>query len=137
MTPVLAGPLVGPAYLVSHGGAAFPDVVVILQGHGVTLDLVGSINIKKSITSSTFASVPDTPISSFELKLPEGPHSGLAAVLPAKAKGNLCGTSLTMPTTLTGQNGAQIKQNTKIAVTGCAKAKKKGKPKKHKKAKKK
>lgn len=26
--------------------------------------------------------------------------------------------------TLTGQNGAVIKQNTKIAVTGCAKAKK-------------
>jgi hypothetical protein len=37
-----------------------------------------------------------------------------------------------MPTTLTGQNGAQIKQNTKIAVTGCPKAKKKHKAKKHK-----
>jgi hypothetical protein len=40
-----------------------------------------------------------------------------------------------MPTTLTGQNGAQIKQNTKIAVTGCPKAKKKPKAKKHKKGK--
>jgi hypothetical protein len=123
-TPVLASALAGPAYLVSHGGAAFPDLVVILQGEGVTLDLVGSINIKKSVTSSTFASVPDAPISSFALKLPEGPHSGLAAVLPAKAKGSLCGTSLTMPTTLTGQNGAQVKQNTKITVTGCPKTKK-------------
>jgi hypothetical protein len=121
-TPVLANPLSGPAYLVSHGGASFPDVVVILQGEGVTLDLVGSINIKKSITSSTFASVPDAPISSFELSLPAGPHSGLAAVLPAKAKGNLCGTSLTMPTTMTAQNGAVIKQATKITVTGCPKA---------------
>ncbi len=120
-TPVLASPLSGPAYLVSHGGASFPDLVVILQGEGVTLDLVGSIDIKKSITSSTFASVPDAPISSFELSLPEGPHSGLAAVLPAKAKGSLCGTSLTMPTTMTGQNGAVIKQSTKIAVTGCPK----------------
>ncbi len=36
-----------------------------------------------------------------------------------------------MPTTLTGQNGAQIKQSTKIAVTGCAKPKKKAKAKKH------
>ncbi len=142
-TPVLAGPVVGPAYLVSHGGAAFPDLVLILQGEGVKLELVGSINIKKSVTSSAFNSVPDAPIGSFELKLPEGPHSGLAAVLPAKAKGNLCGTSLVMPTTLTGQNGAQIKQSTKIAVTGCPKVKKKTKAtrgahsKKHSKTKKK
>jgi hypothetical protein len=135
-TPVIASPFTGPAYLVSHGGAAFPDLVVILQGEGVTLDLVGSINIRKQVTSSAFNSVPDAPISSFELKLPEGPHSGLAAVLPPKAKGNLCGTSLTMPTTLTGQNGAVLKQNTKITVTGCAKAKKKAKAKHHKKKKK-
>ena len=135
-TPVLANPVTGPAYLVSHGGAAFPDLVLILQGEGVKLELIGSINIKKSITSSAFNSVPDAPISSFELKLPEGPHSGLAAVLPAKAKGNLCGTSLTMPTTMTGQNGAVIKQNTKIAVTGCGKAKKKAKAKHHQKKKK-
>ncbi len=122
-TPILSSVVSGPAYLVSHGGAAFPDLVVILQGEGVTLDLVGSIDIKHGVTSSTFASIPDAPIDTFELKLPEGPHSGLTAVLPAKAKGNLCGTSLTMPTTLTGQNGAQIKQSTKIAVTGCGKAK--------------
>ncbi len=129
-TPVIAAPATGPAYLVSHGGAAFPDVVVVLQAEGVTLNLVGSIDIKHGVTSSTFNAVPDVPISSFELKLPEGPHSGLTAVLPAKAKGNLCGTSLTMPTTLTGQNGAQIKQSTKIAVTGCVK--KKTAKKKHK-----
>jgi Domain of unknown function DUF11 len=124
-TPILASALMGPAYLVSHGGAAFPDLVVILQGEGVTVQLIGSINIKKGVTSSTFASVPDAPISAFELKLPEGPHSGLAAVLPAKAKGNLCGTSLAMPTTITGQNGAQVRQSTKIAVSGCPKAKRK------------
>jgi hypothetical protein len=123
-TPVLATSLTGPAYLVSHGGAAFPDLVVVLQGDGVTLNLVGSIDIKHGVTSSAFASVPDAPISSFELRLPEGPHSGLAAVVPAKAKGSLCGQNLTMPTTLTAQNGAVVRQTTKIAVTGCAKPKK-------------
>jgi hypothetical protein len=135
-TPILAGALTGPAYLVSHGGAAFPDVVVILQGEGVTVDLVGSIDIKHGVTSSTFASIPDAPIGSFQLTLPEGPHSGLAAVVPAKAKGSLCGQTLSMPITITGQNGAVLKQTPKIAVTGCPKAKKKTKPKKHAKGKK-
>jgi hypothetical protein len=32
-----------------------------------------------------------------------------------------------MPTTITGQNGVQIKQSTKIVVTGCPKVKKKPK----------
>jgi hypothetical protein len=134
-TPVLATPFTGPAYLVSHGGAAFPDVVIVFQGEGVTLDLVGSVNIKHGITSSDFATIPDAPISSFQLSLPEGPHSGLAAVVPAKTKGNLCGQSLHMPFTITAQNGAVLKQNIKIQVTGCAKAKKK--PKHTKKGKKK
>jgi uncharacterized repeat protein (TIGR01451 family) len=130
-TPILTGPVSGPVYLVSHGGAAFPDVVMILQGEGVTLEVTGSISIKHGVTSSTFASIPDAPISSFTLTLPEGPHSGLAAVLPAKAKGSLCGTALTMPFTVGGQNGAQTKQTVKIAVTGCPRAKKKA-VKKHK-----
>jgi hypothetical protein len=56
----------------------------------------------------------------------------LAANLPVKAKGDFCGQSLTMPTTITGQNGATIRQNTKIAVTGCPKVKPKAKVKKKK-----
>jgi hypothetical protein len=120
-TPVLATPLTGPAYLVSHGGAAFPDVVIVFQEEGVTLDLVGSVNIRHGVTSSKFATVPDAPISSFQLSLPEGPHSGLAAVVPAKAKGSMCGQKLTMPFTVAGQNGAVLEQNVKIRVTGCGK----------------
>jgi hypothetical protein len=124
VTPILARSLSGPAYLVSHGGAAFPDLVIVLQGEGITVDLTGAINIHGSITSSTFATVPDVPITSFDLKLSTGPHSALAATIPASAKGSLCGAKLVMPTAIVGQNGAQIKQSTKITVTGCAKAKK-------------
>jgi hypothetical protein len=134
-TPILANPLTGPVYLVSHGGAAFPDVVAILQGEGVTIDLTGNINIAHSVTSASFNTVPDAPITTFTMVLPEGPHSGLSPNLPKSAKYSMCGQSLTMPTTLTGQNGLVVKQTTKVAVTGCPKAKKKPKAK-HKKSKK-
>jgi hypothetical protein len=124
VTPILAQPLKGPAFLVSHGGAAFPDLEIVLQGEGVTLVLDGKTDIKKGITTSTFDSVPDAPISSFELKLPTGKYSVLTANLPEAAKYDLCGKSLAMPTAITGQNGAVVKQTTKIAISGCPKAKK-------------
>jgi hypothetical protein len=135
-TPLLASAAVGPVYLVSHGGAAFPDVVAVLQDEGVTIQLTGNINIKGGITSAAFNTIPDVPISVFQMLLPEGSHSGLAANLPGKAKGSMCAQKLTMPTTLTGQNGVVVKQTTKIAVTGCPKAKKKAKAKKKVKVKK-
>src|SRR6202789_1370503 len=118
VTPVLPVPLSGPAYFVSYAHAKFPELVVVLQGYGVTVNLHGETFIsKKGITSSTFHQVPDVPITSFELKLPEGPYSALAA------NGNLCKTKLVMPTVFTGHNGAVVSQSTPIAVTGCAKHK--------------
>jgi hypothetical protein len=119
LTPILNTPLTGPGYLVSHGGAAFPDVEFVLQGEGITIVLDGNTDIKKGITYSKFESVPDAPISLFETNLPEGSHSILGANLPANAKGSMCGQHLTIPTIITAQNGKQIKQTTKVAVTGC------------------
>ncbi|HSY40074.1 MAG TPA: hypothetical protein VLA79_11120, partial [Polyangia bacterium] len=118
-TPVLPVPLTGPAIFVSHGNESFPSLVIVLQGYGVTVHLVGSTFISKSgITSSTFKTVPDVPVGTFELTLPEGPYSALAA------NGNLCNAKLTMPTEFVGQNGALIKTTTKIQASGCPKAKK-------------
>jgi uncharacterized repeat protein (TIGR01451 family) len=151
VTPILPVPLEGPAYFVSNGGAAFPNLIVVLQGYGVTIHLVGDTFISKAgITSSTFKTVPDQPVTSFELTLPEGRFSALAAY------GNLCATtrtvevrrrvtikvkghrrtvtrkvkrkvpaSLEMPTEFVGQNGATINEKTPISVTGCKKKAKK------------
>jgi hypothetical protein len=122
-TPVLNAPLTGPAILVSHGGADFPDVEFVLQGEGVEIVLDGKTDIKKGRTYSNFETVPDAPISSFETVLPEGPHSILGAYVAGSNHYKLCGQSLTLPTTITAQNGAVITQTTKLGVTGCPKAK--------------
>lgn len=153
ITPILPVPLEGPAYFVSHGGAKFPELIVVLQGEGVTIDLHGEtfIDGKTGITSSTFHTVPDQPVTSFELILPQGPDSALAAntnlcqltrvitmrrKVTVKVHGNKrritrrvetrVAGSLVMPTIFVAQNGTVIKQNTMIDVTGCG-AKQKGK----------
>ncbi len=155
VTPLIPVPLEGPAYFVSNGGEAFPNLIVVLQGYGVRIDLVGDTFIsKQGITSSTFKTVPDAPVGSFELTLPQGPYSALAA------NGNLCAltrtvtvkkkvtvrvkgrkkqltrrvretlpVSLSMPTEFVAQNGASIHQTTPVGITGCVKAKKVAKKK--------
>jgi hypothetical protein len=113
-TPVLPEKLTGPAYLVSHGGAGFPDLDLFLEGDdGVRVTLVGNTEIAGGITTSTFASVPDVPVSSFLLSLPTGRDSLLAAY------GSLCAKPLYMPTTITAQSGAVIKQQTRISIGSC------------------
>ncbi len=145
-TPLIPVPLQGPAIFVSHGGEAFPSLTLVLQGYGITIDLVGTTDIKNGVTSTTFKTVPDQPFSSFELTLPEGPYSALTTA------GNLCSltktvtvkkkvtvrvhgrrktitrgvkqtepATLAMPTEFVAQNGAEIHQTTPITVTGCAK----------------
>jgi hypothetical protein len=117
-TPVLTGALTGPVYFVSHGGEQFPNIVIVLQGDGVRVDLVGDTFINKAgITSTTLNTIPDVPFNNFELYLPEGSDSALAA------NGNLCTSNLQMPTAMVAQNGLEIHQSTKITVTGCPKAK--------------
>jgi hypothetical protein len=125
-TPILPVPLTGPAYFVSNGGAKFPELVIVLQGYGITIDLHGETFIHKNITTSTFKTAPDQPIESFELSLPEGEDSAIAA------NGGLCyktasihkhrvkqRVKLVMPTMIVAQDGSVINENTKIAVLGC------------------
>jgi hypothetical protein len=119
ITPILPVPLEGPVYFVSHGGEAFPSLEIVLQGYGFTIDLVASTFISKAgVTSSTFHTVPDQPVTSFEITLPEGKYSALAA------NGNLCTSKLAMPTAFIAQNGAEIHESTPVSVSGCPKVKK-------------
>ena len=122
-TPIFKNPLSGPAYLVSHGNAAFPDLEFVLKGEGLEIILDGRTDIKKGVTTATFQNVPDAPFTSFETDFPAGPHSALTANVAEKKHYDLCGEKLVMPTTITGQNGAVVEQQTQIAILGCPKAK--------------
>ena len=72
-TPVLPGGLTGTAYFVSHGGAKYPELIMVLVGQNrVTVQVHGETQISKAgITTATFATVPDVPFLSFELTLPQ------------------------------------------------------------------
>jgi hypothetical protein len=107
ITPVLPVPLEGPAYFVSHGGEAFPSVIFVLQGYGVTIDVVSTTFISKAgITSATIKTVPDDPFSSFELVFPEKPFSALGT------NKNLCALTHTVTTKRT------VKEKVKEKVHG-------------------
>jgi hypothetical protein len=112
-TPTLPGTLTGSAYFVSHGGAGFPDLDLVLSGDGVTIILVGQTNISGDYTHSDFASLPDVPIRSFNLKLPTSSNSALSGY------GNFCKSALRMPTTIVAQNGKTVIQRTRLKVVGC------------------
>ena len=76
--------MTGSAYLVSHGGEAFPDLDLVLEADGVRVILVGHTKITKGITTTYFQTLPDVPVTSITVNLPTGPNSALAA------NGNLC-----------------------------------------------
>lgn len=149
LTPVLPVPLEGPAYFVSYGGAQFPELAIVLQGDGVTVVLHSETFISKAgVISATLDTVPDEPVESFELTLPQGHYSALGAatdlcqagrtvtvtkherrkvhghprLIAVKVKKKI--PALAMPTRFVAQNGAEIEQNTAVTVTGCQKVKK-------------
>jgi hypothetical protein len=112
-TRVLEAPMRGPVYLVARGHA-FPDMVVVLQGQGIRIDLTGALYVDaKNVTSTTFRAMPDVPIRRFDLILPEGPRSILAA------GGSLCAKSLHISAAVNGQNGARLKRGFRVRVSGC------------------
>jgi hypothetical protein len=120
VTPVLPNVMTGPAILVSHAGEEFPSLELVLEADNVRVIVEGKTHIKSGITTTNFASTPDVPVSSITVSLPLGPFSALAVErTEGPKKTNLCTEKLVMPTTITGQNGVVVKQQTIIAPTQC------------------
>jgi hypothetical protein len=120
-TPLLDQPLSGPVYFRSNGGEReLPDVVADLHGpiHVILVGFVDAVHKKGSEQSrirTTFADVPDAPVTKFQLSLFGGPKRGL--LVNSKP---LCKTSRLAKVSYDAQNGIVLSGNLKIA-TGCGK----------------
>jgi hypothetical protein len=73
-TPLLDQPLAGPVYLRSSSNP-LPDLVAALHGR-IDIALVGRIDSKNEGIRTTFAAVPDAPVSRFVLSM-QGGKKGL------------------------------------------------------------
>jgi hypothetical protein len=96
-TPLLDAPLEGPVYLRSSSNS-LPDLVVALHGQ-VDLDLDGRIDSVGGGIRTTFATVPDAPVSKFVLRM-RGGRRGLLV-----NSTNLCAAANRATVRMQGQNG--------------------------------
>jgi len=71
VTPLLAAPLEGPVYLRASDNT-LPDLVFALRGSGFEVDPAGRIDSYKGGIRGTFPTVPDAPVTKFELTLRGG-----------------------------------------------------------------
>lgn len=98
-TPLLDQPLEGPIYFRSNGGEReLPDLVADLHGQ-IDVTLVGFIDAKRGRIRSTFATVPDAPVSRFQIRL-FGRSRGLL-----ENNRNLCSGRNRAIAQFSGQNG--------------------------------
>ena len=114
-TPLLEQPLAGKVYLRSNPSGRLPDVVVDLEGQ-IEIELVGKISSSHGGLRTTFTSVPDAPVTQFDLDL-EGGAKGLLI-----STESLCKRPQRANIRINGQNGKQVRQSPKLK-TGCGSGK--------------
>jgi hypothetical protein len=111
-TPLLDKPLEGPVYLRSSSNP-LPDLVADLDGQ-IEIDLVGRIDAVNERLRTTFASVPDAPVSKFVLTM-QGGRKGLLV-----NNTNLCKAKPRATVRFTGQNGKPFAAKPSVK-TSCGK----------------
>ena len=108
-TPLLTQPLTGPVTLAALAGRPLPGLRMDLTG-AAALSLIGAVDL--SPIRATFAGIPDVPLERFELTF--DPKGTLVT------RGNLCrGPVPRIGAELTGHNGATVRLDEPLSVTGC------------------
>ncbi len=121
ISPVLNRPLKGKVYFVegtrvTKSGrvtSALPKLWVALRGE-VALDVWADSDVKKKRLVTTFAKVPDAPISSFELNIKGGKNGIL--IVTGKPGAHMCKQANVADARYDGQNGKRLQKATKMAV---------------------
>jgi hypothetical protein len=119
VTPLLRDPLRGSAYFVVTKRGQLPDLMVALRGQ-IAIDLKGIVSIPGGKRlGTTFATIPDAPITKFTLRIVSGRNGPVGVVTNlCKAKGRNAPASLGFR----GQNNALVQVSQRVTVAGCPKA---------------
>jgi hypothetical protein len=110
-TPLLDEPLKGNVYLRSSSNK-LPDLVIALKGK-IDVDLVGRIDSVKGGIRTTFASVPDAPVTKFTLRM----HAGRKSLLENSR--NLCATTNRARVQIDAQSGKVWDTRPVVRARGC------------------
>jgi hypothetical protein len=105
-SPLLDKPLRGPVYLRSSNHP-LPDLVASLDGQ-IHVDLAGRIDSKDGGIRTTFARVPDAPVSKFVLQM-KGGKKGLLV-----NSRNLCAGPNRAKVRIEGHNGVRVERRTQL-----------------------
>jgi hypothetical protein len=133
VTPILSEPLIGPVYFVKNVRIdkktgrqirTLPKLVIPLEGAGVKLVLTGTSSVEQTHLVSTFDTIPDAPVSRFDLTI-DGGSKGILVV-----NGKACKRSRAADVAYDGQNGKTLDKTIKLAAP-CAKSAKHHAARKH------
>jgi hypothetical protein len=111
VTPILDQPLEGPVYLRSNPEHELPDLVAALHGPAsqpIEIELAGRIDSHDGGIRTTFAAVPDAPVSKFVLEM-KGGNKGLLT-----NSTDICRQKHFVDARILGQNGARANQRPEL-----------------------
>jgi hypothetical protein len=111
VTPLLATPLKGPVRIVENPGN-LPKLVLYLNGL-INLRLVGNIQLGAEGTETTFAGIPDVPLSRFKLDFDAGAN-GLVGT-----NEDLCKNTPSLKGEFTAHSGKTTVVTSAATVKGC------------------
>jgi hypothetical protein len=131
VSPLLERPLRGNVYFVKNvrrGPSGnlirtLPMLIVALRSE-IAVNLKGTSNVKRGKLVTTFANVPDAPISKFNLKIRGGRHGILTITRTARAAIDVCARRQIGVADFRGQNGRRYDRN--IGLQAPCKSSKKG-----------